>query len=40
MVQWGLGGGGLFSWGSFVDKFYGGGGQVTKEAGVGLGLLS
>lgn len=39
MVQWGLGG--LFSWGSFVDKFYGGGGgQVTKEAGVGPGLLS
>lgn len=35
MVQWGL-----FSWGSLVDKFYGGGGQVTKEAGVGLGLLS
>lgn len=37
MVQWGMG---VFSWVSVVDKFYGGGGQVTKGVGVRFGLLS
>lgn len=30
----------MLSWVSVVDKFYGGGGQVTKGVGVGFGLLS
>lgn len=33
VLQWGMG---EFSWVSVADKFYGGGGQVTKGVGVGL----
>lgn len=34
MVQWGVGR--VCSWLSVVDKFYGGGGQVTKGVWVGV----